>query len=187
MHLRSLKKKISFKDIAIGFLDETSPQTTSNTVKVWSFGKARIKKCTTKLRANTIGFYPIKGKRKIDFLKDSKIASIKSFLEQVQKENSGYKAIIMILDNFSTHRSKEIREYAKSLGIYLVYLPPYSPDLNPIEFTWKSLKRVLSTHFIKTVEELKKLIHDEWLLISKSITFASYWIEEFMIPIFITP
>jgi transposase len=33
---------------------------------------------------------------------------------------------------------------AKELGLYLVYLPPYSPDLNPIEFIWKSIKRVLS-------------------------------------------
>ncbi|MFQ6063540.1 MAG: transposase [Methanosarcinales archaeon] len=35
---------------------------------------------------------------------------------------------------------------AKELGIYLIFLPPYSPDLNPIEYIWKSIKRMLSNH-----------------------------------------
>jgi putative transposase len=35
-----------------------------------------------------------------------------------------------------------VKERAKELGVHIVYLPPYSPDLNPIEFIWKSVKRV---------------------------------------------
>ncbi len=38
------KEKIPKEKIAIGFLDETSPQTTSNTVRVWSFGKPKTKR-----------------------------------------------------------------------------------------------------------------------------------------------
>jgi transposase len=37
-----------------------------------------------------------------------------------------------------------VREEARSLGIRLLYLPLYSPDLNPIEFIWKSIKRIAS-------------------------------------------
>jgi len=76
-----------------------------------------------------------------------------------------------------------LKEYAKKIGICLVYLPPYSPDLNPIEFTWKSLKRKLSTTFVKTTEEMKKIIRESWMELSKSITFAESWMEKFIKPI----
>ncbi len=38
-----------------------------------------------------------------------------------------------MIDNFPSHRSKILQERARELGIYFVYLPRYSPDLNPIE------------------------------------------------------
>jgi transposase len=44
----------------------------------------------------------------------------------------------MILDNFQSHKAKIARQYAEDHGINLIYLPPYSPDLNPIEFIWKA-------------------------------------------------
>ncbi|HIK36499.1 MAG TPA: transposase [Geminocystis sp. M7585_C2015_104] len=37
--------------------------------------------------------------------------------------------MVVILDNFASHRSSKVRERANALGIVLVYLPPYSPDL----------------------------------------------------------
>jgi len=50
----------------------------------------------------------------------------------------------VILDNFRTHHAKKVREEAEKLNISLVYLPPYSPDLNPIENIWKSVKSAVS-------------------------------------------
>jgi putative transposase len=78
------KDKIPKENVAIGFLDEASPQTTANTVRVWSFGKPKIKKNTTKLRANTIGFYAIFGNSKEGFLPNSKKESIRDFLIEVK-------------------------------------------------------------------------------------------------------
>ncbi|WP_172399459.1 hypothetical protein [Cuniculiplasma divulgatum] len=46
----------------IGFFDESAPQTTSNTVRMWSFRKPVILKNTTKFRANTFGFYAFNGR-----------------------------------------------------------------------------------------------------------------------------
>ncbi|VUT28140.1 MAG: hypothetical protein SYNGOMJ08_00702 [Candidatus Syntrophoarchaeum sp. GoM_oil] len=51
-----------------------------------------------------------------------------------------------------------VRLMAEKLEIYLVYLPPYSPDLNPIEFIWKSIKRVVSISFVENVEVLREII-----------------------------
>jgi hypothetical protein len=51
----------------IGFFDESSPQTTSNTVRLWSFRKPTIYKNTTKLRANSFGFYALNGNSVINF------------------------------------------------------------------------------------------------------------------------
>ena len=57
------------------------------------------------------------------------------------KEREKSKYIIVVLDNASIHKSKKVKEYCKKNNIYLVYLPPYSPDLNPIEKLWKKVKR----------------------------------------------
>src|SRR5512134_1416639 len=61
------------KDIALGFLDESSPQNRANTVRVWSFEKSpKVIKNTTHFKSNTIGFYAIVGNSVRSFLEDSK-------------------------------------------------------------------------------------------------------------------
>ena len=49
----------------------------------------------------------------------------------------------IILDNASFHKSKEVKEAIEKVGCKLLYLPPYSPDLNPIERCWANLKNCL--------------------------------------------
>ena len=174
------EKGIKPEEIAIGFIDEASPQNTANTVRVWSFGKVVIDKNTTRFKTNTIGFYAIRGKSIKDFLINSKAESIAGFLEKIREENASYRAIIVVIDNFSSHRSKIVKEKAEELGIYLVYLPPYSPDLNPIEFIWKSIKRELSLVLARDLDEMKSFIGRAWDNLSKLLTFAKGWIEKFL-------
>jgi len=47
---------------------------------------------------------------------------------------------VFIMDNASFHRSEKVRQLCADAGIQLVYLPPYSPDLNPIEEFFAQLK-----------------------------------------------
>jgi putative transposase len=65
---------------------------------------------------------------------------------------------MIIIDNFRSHHAKLTTETAKKLNIDLVFLPPYSPHLNPIEYIWKTIKRELSPIFIEKQEQLIKLI-----------------------------
>jgi len=103
-------------------------------------------------------FYPIVGEGFISFPENTKIESFNEFLMAIRAVNNDYKAINVVLDNFSTHVSKRVKKEGEQLGMYLVYLPPYSPDLNPIEFIWKSIKRVISIVFVENVEALRKII-----------------------------
>lgn len=47
---------------------------------------------------------------------------------------------IVIMDNASFHKSAKTKELIESAGCKLLYLPPYSPELNPIEKTWANIK-----------------------------------------------
>lgn len=173
-------KGIKEEEIAIGFIDETRPQNTPNTVRVWSFKKVRSIKNTTKFKTNTIGFYAIKGESVKCFIDNSKKESIESFLENIRKSNEKYKAIVAVIDNFASHKSKAVKDKASDLGIYLVYLPPYSPDLNPIEYIWKSVKRVLSLIFVTSLDEMKEVISAGWVDFSQRLSYADGWIKRFL-------
>ena len=48
---------------------------------------------------------------------------------------------IVIMDNASFHKSQKTRKLIESVGCKLIFLPPYSPDLNPIEKFWANMKR----------------------------------------------
>ena len=48
---------------------------------------------------------------------------------------------VVIIDNASFHKSQKTRELIESVGCKLIFLPPYSPDLNPIEKFWANMKR----------------------------------------------
>jgi putative transposase len=175
------EKGIKEDEIALGFIDEARPQNTANTVKVWSFEKVRSINNSTKFNTNTIGFYAIKGNSVSKFLNDSKAPSIAEFLDDIKISNNTFKAIVGIIDNFSSHRSKLVMQKAKELDIYLVFLPPYSPDLNPIEFIWKSIKRVLSLSFVPDLEEMKRIIAKSYCSFAELKSYARSWIEKFLL------
>jgi len=52
---------------------------------------------------------------------------------------------VVILDNLGAHKVAGVRELVEARGARLVYLPPYSPDFNPIEQAWSKIKHHLRT------------------------------------------
>jgi transposase len=65
---------------------------------------------------------------------------------------------IVALDNLSSHKGPEIREMIEAVGAELWYLPPYSPDLNPIEKMWSKVKELLRGYKARSPEELYRAI-----------------------------
>jgi transposase len=77
-----------------------------------------------------------------------------AFLEQVlaPKLEPGH---IVILDNLGAHKIPRVRPLIESRGAQLLYLPPYSPDFNPIEQAWAKLKQQLRGVKARVVEHLE--------------------------------
>jgi transposase len=60
----------------------------------------------------------------------------------------------VIMDNLPAHKVKGVRDAIEGAGAALIYLPPYSPDLNPIENAFSKLKAILRKAAARTLEEL---------------------------------
>ena len=61
---------------------------------------------------------------------------------------------LVAMDNLSAHKGPGIREAIESTGARLLYLPPYSPDFNPIEPMWSKVKEALRSAAARTLETL---------------------------------
>ncbi len=65
---------------------------------------------------------------------------------------------VVVMDNLSSHKVAGVREAIEAAGADLLYLPPYSPDLNPIEQAFAKLKAGLRKASARTVDELWQTI-----------------------------
>lgn len=61
---------------------------------------------------------------------------------------------VVILDNLATHKIRGVREAIEAAGARLLYLPPYSPDFNPIQPMWSKIKQILRSQAPRTDEQL---------------------------------
>jgi len=134
--LKSSKKA----DEIILFADSSHPQHQTRLAYGWiESGVRKAEKMTAcQKRVNLIGAINLDN-HQIEYCKADWINadSIKIFLEQVMAANPDAKKIHLIWDNAGYHKSKEIRDFVEKTKITLHYLPPYSPNLNPIERLWK--------------------------------------------------
>lgn len=73
---------------------------------------------------------------------------------------------VVILDNLATHKNAAAAQALKAQGCWFLYLPPYSPDLNPIEMAFSKLKAHLRKIGARTFDQLLKAIGDVCKLFS---------------------
>jgi len=65
---------------------------------------------------------------------------------------------VVVMDNLSSHKVEGVRTRIQAVGAELLYLPPDSPDLNPIEKAWSKLKQILRSAKARTAEALDQAI-----------------------------
>ena len=71
-----------------------------------------------------------------------------------------------------SHHAKTVTEYLDKAGIHYAYLPPYSPDLNPIEKMWSKMKAILRKQKVRVASELPEAVkkalemirHTDWIV-----------------------
>ena len=73
---------------------------------------------------------------------------------------------IVILDNLGAHKVAGVREAIEAVGAHLLYLPPYSPDFNPIELAFAKLKALLRSAAARTVSDLWEAIRQAFVRFS---------------------
>ena len=85
--------------------------------------------------------------------------SIMDFFEQLKGNYNTCSTLHVILDGAGYHRSEAVKEKAKKLNIKLHYLPPYSPNLNPIERLWKVMnEQVRNNRYFPTSKAFRQQI-----------------------------
>jgi transposase len=86
---------------------------------------------------------------------------IQAFFTELRTENGSNKRIHLILDGAGYHRAKVVKDKADELNITLHFLPPNSPNLNPIERLWKVMgEHVRKNKYFATVKALRDKIDE---------------------------
>jgi transposase len=118
-----------------------------------------IKTFSGRMRYNVLGALNLVSKKVITVTNDTYITATEvcDLLRKISVEYGG-KAIHLVLDNARYQKCKAVQELADELGIFLVYIPPYSPNLNLIERLWKFVKSRLRTQYYDQFEIFQKKI-----------------------------
>ena len=81
---------------------------------------------------------------------------------------------VVVMDNLAVHKVKGVAEAIHAAGAKLLYLPPYSPDLNPIEMAWSKAKTLLRADPQPTFQRLVNAIGRALSAISKDDCYGYF-------------
>lgn len=127
---------------------------------LWSFTRVFVRSPSGRQRFNVLGALNAITKELITVTNDAYITSIQvcELLDKISKSVTG--PITLVLDNARYQRCQLVMNHAKELGIELLFLPSYSPNLNLIERLWKMIKK----------ECLNSRYYENFALFSSAIT-----------------
>ena len=123
----------------------------------WAPRGERVHGCVPRNRGEVttmIGALDVRGMRAMMTVEGGTDADVfEAFVEQVLVGKL-HPGDIVVLDNVGAHKPDRIRHLVEAAGARLLFLPPYSPDLNPIELGWSKLKGVLKDFGARTRDAL---------------------------------
>jgi len=139
--------------------------------KLWSQKRICIKSSYGRKRVNCLGFLDA-GSFQVETIMNDSYLNADSVCEGLKnlRKNNYDERIYVILDNAAYQRCKKVKEFAADMNINLIFLPPYSPNLNLIERLWKFLRKKIHsnkyycsfTDFFNTVKYFLKHIHQNF-------------------------
>lgn len=140
-YYNDLKTSLTDEDVLF-FVDGSHPQHQTQLAYGWIAKGVRkaVKMTACQKRVHLLGAIELQNHnieyRHVDWVN---FDSISAFFNQLIEANPTRKNIHIILDNAGYHKSEKMREFVAKTHITLHFLPPYSPNLNPIERLWKIL------------------------------------------------
>jgi len=103
-----------------------------------------------------------------EFYYNLKSILFNDFLNKIISQNQDKSKIYIVLDNAGYNKSAKVKEFVEKTKIELVFLPPYSPNLNAIERLWKFMyKKVVNNRFYKCFKDFSDHIDDFFAHIHK--------------------
>ena len=162
-----------FKASDLVFLDESGCNTDMTRRYAYSLGGSRVVDSAPLSKPkNTTILSSIQTLRYTTFSGGTTVERFKRYLEidllPHLNDNS-----VLIMDNMKLHHAKAVRNLLDSSGVRYIYLPPYSPDLNPIEKLWSTVKSFLRKFKARTLDALPNAIQNAFH--SVTISDCSGW------------
>lgn len=154
---------LELNDVVL-FQDEASVQFSPTITRTWSLKgqQPEVFTSSSRLRQHLIGAVdPKVGKVHVAFSNGLKTTQFQHFLEGLLYRYRNVGKILMVLDNARVHHAKALQPFllANEDKLELFFLPPYSPDLNPMEWFWKFLrKRVTHNTFFDEFTKFQRAI-----------------------------
>jgi transposase len=145
----------------IGFIDETSLKTNMAKTTGWSPCGARLVDHVPFGHWNTQTFIAALRHDRLDapwVIGGPINRELFDLYIETQLAPTLHKGDVVILDNLATHRSPKAAAILKDIGAWFLFLPPYSPDLNPIEMAFAKLKTLIRKAAARTYDQLWKAV-----------------------------
>ncbi len=162
-HYEELKSQVA--DEPILFMDATHPTQATKVSCGWiRTGEDKAVETTgSRTRLNILGAINLNaiGSAHIERVEQVNSETIQRFLAQLRENENSDKTLHLILDGAAYHRANAVKDKAKELHIQLHYLPPYSPNLNPIERLWKVMnEHARNNRYFATAKAFRDAVDD---------------------------
>ena len=147
-------------------LDEASFQLVTTYKRIW-FPRGEIPRAAffwSSKKLITFGALTSKHKFYYDFYDSQNSLTFKHFLRTLLDKLGKKKKYLLVLDNVGYHKTSCIKNLLQEYShISIEYLPPYSPELNPIETCWKVTKnRVTKSQYFENIDNMQEALETFW-------------------------
>ena len=153
-------------DFEIIAIDEAKFQLTTTYKKIW-FPRGETPRAAffwSSKKLTTFGALTSNHKFYYDFYDSQNSLTFKHFLWTLFGKLSKKRKYLLVLDNVGYHKTICIKNLLQEYpNIYVEYLPPYSPELNPIETCWKVTKNtVTKSQYFGTIDDMQEALESFW-------------------------